>query len=899
MSRRTIKWYMAAVVLCVILAVFGVTENVAYAKTYSWEAEVLDRLQEVFLDGGESVELADLYIPEEQQSELQEVLAATVESNFIYFYVRTSGDYVRSARLSYVGEYLDAEGNVNLVTLRRDYSKMSRVIDNIMLAVDEDMSDIEKVLYVHDWLVEQVDYAYEEYLAGAIQQAQYCARGPLLEHKAVCSGYAAAFSLLAKRMGVNVRQVSSGPMNHGWNMVELDGVWYHVDATWDDPVYSDYGGDYWNEGVVSHTYFLKSDDEFLKLEHHSWSETAPVASVSGAFTEEIFYGRWSPFGYKDGKWYWYIKNQIVQGDYEQTDLQAYHHNNYITNGVLVDDVYFFAAQDTIYSIPADRIEEGVLNRVYTANGYIDEFAVKDGIAIVIYEDDNTSEWVTERFSLAGELTLSGIEVICFQDYVEVGGTISTEEMEVIAETVNGYRFPVQAKECSFSSVDTSTPGIKQLKVEYMGETFQTSIRVGCILQEEYTLEATTYTYTGGAIQPVPTIFYEGKSLVRGQDYLLKYSNNYEVGTATIEVEGQGNYIGSFTIPFEITEQVISEAEVEVLFPEMDLSDDSTFWINIHENLIVRINGRILTGDEYDIGTVWYGYRGDNKILHKISLGFDNYRGEDDENLVCEVQVMPEGWRETYKFVERLYTIVLEREPDISGIDFWVNSLTSGSMTGVRVADGFVLSDEMLNKDISNEDFVKILYRAFFGREADADGLATWKNLLDAGCKKQYVFAGFANSGEFGALCAEAGIVQGRAAEYLADRQTGLSDADYKVWCFVERMYTEVLGRTADESGVLTWVGVLLDGSYTGVKVADGFLMSDEFLAKDMNAEEYVQTLYRAFFNRDADPEGLATWTGALENGWTKKRVFAGFANSNEFGVLCEQAGIVRGTAEEQ
>ncbi len=248
------------------------------------------------------------------------------------------------------------------------------------------------------------------------------------------------------------------------------------------------------------------------------------------------------------------------------------------------------------------------------------------------------------------------------------------------------------------------------------------------------------------------------------------------------------------------------------------------------------------------------------------------------------------------FVTRMYRIILEREPD-AGSSTWVNGLKDGSMTGVRVADGFVLSEEMLNKDISNEEFVKILYRAFFGREADADGLATWKGLLDAGCKKTYVFAGFANSTEFGTLCAEAGIVQGRAAEYLADRQTGLSEADYKVWCFVERMYMEVLNRTADEPGVRSWVGALQNGSMTGVQVADGFIMSDEFLAKEMSNEAYVRIMYRAFFGRDADAEGLATWTNALATGWTKQEVFAGFANSNEFGVLCEQAGIVKGTAE--
>ena len=314
------------------------------------------------------------------------------------------------------------------------------------------------------------------------------------------------------------------------------------------------------------------------------------------------------------------------------------------------------------------------------------------------------------------------------------------------------------------------------------------------------------------------------------------------------------------------------------------------------------------GAEYDAITdslnnvsevVYYTYDCGGGFSNEFSFEVDNFIDVNGDE-ICDNC----GWEMVEltdpieAFVTRMYQVILEREPD-AGSSTWINGLKDGSFTGVRVADGFVLSDEMLNKDISNEDFVKILYRAFFGREADADGLKTWTDLLDAGCKKKYVFAGFANSTEFGALCAEAGIVQGRAAEYLADCQTGLSEQDYKVWCFVERMYTEVLGRTADEAGVRTWVGVLQDGSYTGVRVADGFLMSDEFLAKEMTKEEYVQIMYRAFFGRDADAEGMATWTNALATGWTKKRVFAGFANSNEFGVLCEQAGIEKGIAEEQ
>ncbi len=250
------------------------------------------------------------------------------------------------------------------------------------------------------------------------------------------------------------------------------------------------------------------------------------------------------------------------------------------------------------------------------------------------------------------------------------------------------------------------------------------------------------------------------------------------------------------------------------------------------------------------------------------------------------------------FVNRMYSVILEREPD-AGSQTWIYGLMTDTMTGVRVADGFIMSNELLSKNLSNEEFVKVLYRAFFGREADAEGLATWTGLLNNGYKKAYIFAGFANSREFGNLCDAAGITQGRAAEYLADCRTDLSEKDYKVWCFVERMYQEVLNRTADEPGVRDWVGRLKAGTNTGVQVAEGFLMSEEFLYRDMTNEEYVKIMYRAFFGRDADLDGLKTWTDALANGWTKQRVFAGFANSNEFGNLCQQAGITQGTVPEQ
>ncbi len=245
------------------------------------------------------------------------------------------------------------------------------------------------------------------------------------------------------------------------------------------------------------------------------------------------------------------------------------------------------------------------------------------------------------------------------------------------------------------------------------------------------------------------------------------------------------------------------------------------------------------------------------------------------------------------FVNRMYSNILEREPD-AGSQTWVDVLKDGSYTGSQVAEGFIMSNEFLAKGINNEEFVKIMYRAFFGREADAKGLADWVGFLDNGYIKRFVLMGFANSDEFKALCTEYGITAGEIELTIAECTPGLSEQDFNIWNFVERLYKEVLGRKPDQSGLDTWVGVLKDGSYTGAKAAAGFIMSNEFINKDMTDDEFVKIMYKAFFGRNADSVGLETWTNALATGWTKEEVFAGFANSAEFGVLCDSYGITQG-----
>lgn len=99
-------------------------------------------------------------------------------------------------------------------------------------------------------------------------------------------------------------------------------------------------------------------------------------------------------------------------------------------------------------------------------------------------------------------------------------------------------------------------------------------------------------------------------------------------------------------------------------------------------------------------------------------------------------------------------------PDLGGLRSWVNGLLTGSMTGAQVAQGFIFSDELLSKNLSDEAFLNTMYLAFFNRQPDNSDFINWMGVMANGAPRQYVLAGFANSFEFQILCNSYGIIPG-------------------------------------------------------------------------------------------------------------------------------------------
>ena len=101
------------------------------------------------------------------------------------------------------------------------------------------------------------------------------------------------------------------------------------------------------------------------------------------------------------------------------------------------------------------------------------------------------------------------------------------------------------------------------------------------------------------------------------------------------------------------------------------------------------------------------------------------------------------------FVARNYTQFLSRNYDTDGLNHWCEAINHHTQSMQEIAYGFVFSTECSNKNLSNTEYVKMLYRGCFDREGDDAGISDWTNALNSGMMdRTQVFWGVANSQEF-------------------------------------------------------------------------------------------------------------------------------------------------------
>lgn len=154
----------------------------------------------------------------------------------------------------------------------QDAKEQAAVDSAIASCVTDGMSDYEIAKALHDYLALNCEYD-KRYYSGSMPYVSYTAYGALVNRTAVCQGYALAYQELLAQCGIESEYVSGlgNGGRHGWNIIRIDGEWYHVDVTWDDPTPD-------REGYVRYKYFLKSD-KAMSRDHSNWKASHTCTST--------------------------------------------------------------------------------------------------------------------------------------------------------------------------------------------------------------------------------------------------------------------------------------------------------------------------------------------------------------------------------------------------------------------------------------------------------------------------------------------------------------------------------------------------------------------------------------------------------------------------------------------
>ncbi|MSU00629.1 transglutaminase domain-containing protein [Tissierella pigra] len=240
----------------------------------------------------------------------------------------------------------------------------SKVADVVNQIIEPNMNEFQKVKAINDWVVNNTRYNEDT------TTSPHAAYTLFNEGEGVCQAYALATLRLLEEEGFEVKYVTGkvGEIPHGWNLVKVDGKWYHLDTTWNDPV--SVAGD-----ILSYKYFLISDKS-IETDHERDERSKAYPKATDTYYETMRYIK-NPVELDNSLFY--IKD-LDTDDYKlyklkldtMTETQLTNHNVQFIAGY-EDWIYYsnYSYGGYIFKIKIDGTDNIQLNNVNSKDLYID------------------------------------------------------------------------------------------------------------------------------------------------------------------------------------------------------------------------------------------------------------------------------------------------------------------------------------------------------------------------------------------------------------------------------------------------------------------------------------------------------------------------------------------------
>ena len=354
------------------------------------------------------------------KDDISTIYFGTLNTHPRYFYVKSA--YVVGSSTGGIVSKIDIQYTMNKSEAMKAAEEYDRAIADAVRGADSSWSDMEKALYVNDYLARNCQYVKEASNA-------HSSYGALVDKEAVCQGYALAFLELTRQLGVTCEMVTSDSVNHAWNMIKVGDNYYHVDVTWNDPL---------NDmlGRACHIYFMKSTDFFKNYEsengntHFSAADWVITSSVSETAASNTSYDSYlwdnidAGFDYVNGSWYGFngtdficqytcdgqefskVSNVITVNEWWDAINGGYWSGKYVGTGAYGGE-YYYSGSTAIYKLDvsastSNKIFELTEAQKKTGRIYGINITPSGQLQYALSETPNESGTVTTLKELSGE-----------------------------------------------------------------------------------------------------------------------------------------------------------------------------------------------------------------------------------------------------------------------------------------------------------------------------------------------------------------------------------------------------------------------------------------------------------------------------------------------------------------
>lgn len=285
--------------------------------------DLCQQIKEALLGGARSINLRENY-------KISYITYGDV--GYVRFLCPYLGDDIKASFFYFSGgenvwAKMELTTNLSQAEINQRIENVDDALEEIFASVNEDMSEVEKLLTVHDYICGHASYDYATLQDSENQQETrydpFCSYGLLMNHTGVCNGYAYLYMYCMNHLGVETVVNESRSMNHAWNVVKTNGNYYQVDCTWDDPLGPKNNEVYY--GGAEHRYFMVSDEAFqssgtVRQPHHDYSIQGKCTDKS--YDQYFWLDITSPIVVNQGNYYYISDRKVIKrtaGEIQELD----------------------------------------------------------------------------------------------------------------------------------------------------------------------------------------------------------------------------------------------------------------------------------------------------------------------------------------------------------------------------------------------------------------------------------------------------------------------------------------------------------------------------------------------------------------------------------------------------